>query len=107
MTGYKLNYCPYCGKKLRTSTEYQTNFCNYCGHKLKKTIPYMEKKVQCTICHDFIWLRRSKTIKCSFCGSEYHYSCVASWLMVHNSCPMCQNVFLNPTLIANSITKKK
>ncbi|MCJ7651516.1 MAG: hypothetical protein MUP85_23155 [Candidatus Lokiarchaeota archaeon] len=107
MTEYKLNYCPYCGKKLNPANRKQPNFCSFCGHQLKKTMIFKDYKVQCTICHNFIMMGTDKTIKCSFCGSGYHYSCVSSWLIEHNSCPMCQNVFLNPTLIANYKTKKK
>lgn len=104
---YKLNYCPYCGKKLGTYNGKQPNFCSRCGKKLKKSKNSLEGTVQCTICHKFIILGTKNIIKCSFCGSKFHYSCVASWLMEHNSCPMCQNVFLNPALITTSRTKKK
>ena len=71
----------------------------YCGREFKKKKVNLYNKIQCTVCHEFIWPGRSRTIQCSFCGSQYHYSCVASWLTKHNSCPMCQNVFLKPNLI--------
>jgi len=102
LTGYKLNYCPYCGKKLGTFNGTIPNFCSNCGKKLKTAVISKEKQVQCTICHDFILIGTKATIKCSFCGSKFHNLCVSSWLMEHNSCPMCQNVFLNPTLINNA-----
>lgn len=92
-----INYCPYCGKNLKSS-KYPINFCYYCGQKLKMEQKNLQEKVQCTVCHGYIWHGRGHTIQCSFCGSKFHYSCVASWLMTHNSCPMCQNVFLNPTV---------
>jgi tRNA isopentenyl-2-thiomethyl-A-37 hydroxylase MiaE len=54
--------------------------------------------VQCTVCHKNINFVRDKLITCPFCGSTYHYLCVADWLSKHNSCPMCQNTFLDPNL---------
>ena len=53
--------------------------------------------VNCTICHKNIKLaEESNLIKCPFCESTYHYLCVAFWLSKYNSCPTCQNVFLDP-----------
>jgi hypothetical protein len=52
--------------------------------------------VQCTVCHQFINFAKDKLITCPFCGSTYHYLCVAAWLSKYNSCPMCQNHFLEP-----------
>ncbi len=54
--------------------------------------------VQCTVCHKYINFVQDKLITCPFCGSTYHYLCVAEWLSKHNSCPMCQNTFLDPNL---------
>jgi hypothetical protein len=54
--------------------------------------------VQCTVCHNFINFVKDKLITCPFCKSTYHYLCVADWLAKHNSCPMCQNTFLDPNL---------
>ena len=54
--------------------------------------------VQCTVCHKYINFVQDKLITCPFCGSTYHYLCVADWLSKHNSCPMCQNTFLDPNL---------
>jgi len=54
--------------------------------------------VQCTVCHKNINFVKDKLITCPFCGSTYHYLCVADWLSKHNSCPMCQNTFLDPNL---------
>ncbi|MHA2287917.1 MAG: RING finger domain-containing protein, partial [Promethearchaeota archaeon] len=54
--------------------------------------------VQCTVCHKYINFAQDKLITCPFCGSTYHYLCVAEWLSKHNSCPMCQNQFLDPNL---------
>jgi hypothetical protein len=98
VVGTSLNYCPYCGKKILKSNKYETNFCRYCGKALKKEQISLQNKVQCTVCHEYIWHGRIYTIQCSFCGSHFHYSCVVSWLMKYNSCPMCQNEFLNPSL---------
>ena len=54
--------------------------------------------VQCTVCHKYINFAQDKLITCVFCNSTYHYLCVADWLAKHNSCPMCQNQFLDPNL---------
>jgi hypothetical protein len=54
--------------------------------------------VKCTVCHKNINFVQDKLITCPFCGSTYHYLCVAEWLSKHNSCPMCQNQFLDPNL---------
>ena len=93
------NYCPKCGSKLIKSTKYKTNYCSQCGRKLNIKHRITQNTSQCTICHEFIWQRSTRIIKCSFCGSKYHNSCVYDWLVRHNACPMCQNVFLNPNLI--------
>ena len=55
-----------------------------------------ESDVQCTVCHKNLNFARDKVITCPFCGSTYHYLCVAFWLSKYNSCPMCQNNFLEP-----------
>ncbi|MBY8984836.1 MAG: hypothetical protein KGD65_07210 [Candidatus Lokiarchaeota archaeon] len=52
--------------------------------------------VHCTVCHKNLNFARDKVITCPFCGSIYHYLCVAFWLSKYNSCPMCQNNFLEP-----------
>lgn len=53
--------------------------------------------VKCTICHKNITIaKESNLVKCPFCESTYHYLCVAFWLSKYNSCPHCQNVFLEP-----------
>jgi len=62
--------------------------------KLSKGISSSE--VQCTVCHNYINFAKDKVITCPFCGSTYHYLCVAFWLSKYNSCPMCQNHFLEP-----------
>ena len=54
--------------------------------------------VQCTVCHKNINFVKDKLITCPFCGSTYHYLCVADWLFKYNSCPMCQNTFLDPNI---------
>ena len=62
--------------------------------KLSKGIS--DSEVQCTVCHKYINFAKDKVITCPFCGSTYHYLCVAFWLSKYNSCPMCQNHFLEP-----------
>jgi len=62
--------------------------------KLSKGIS--DSEVQCTVCHKYINFAKGQVITCPFCGSTYHYLCVAFWLSKYNSCPMCQNNFLEP-----------
>jgi hypothetical protein len=62
--------------------------------KLRKGVT--ESDVQCTVCHKQLNFAKDKVITCPFCGSTYHYLCVAFWLSKYNSCPMCQNHFLEP-----------
>lgn len=54
--------------------------------------------VHCTVCHKFINIAKENIIVCPFCGSVFHYLCVAYWLSKFNSCPMCSNQFLDPNL---------
>jgi len=62
--------------------------------KVRKGIS--QSDVQCTVCHKYINFAKNKVITCPFCASTYHYLCVAFWLSKYNSCPMCQNHFLEP-----------
>ncbi len=101
----RMNYCYNCGVKLKEYIEGKTNFCVKCGIKLADNSKNSAKKVQCTICHEYLDLEKERTIKCSFCESIFHYSCVANWLSKHNACPMCQNQFLIPKLDKASIIR--
>ena len=101
----KLNYCPYCGKKIRGLNISQLNYCCFCGTKLKKNKVLPKPKVQCTICHEYISPKRNNTIKCSYCGSQYHNLCITSWLLKYNSCPMCLNVFLMPKTFSSEMRR--
>lgn len=87
-------YCPHCGKKLPKLTVEKLNYCSFCGSKLK--LNKSEVRKSCTICHEKIKSDLTNVIKCSFCGSMYHSTCVSSWLLKYNACPMCQNIFLIP-----------
>jgi len=55
-----------------------------------------DSDIQCTVCHKKINFIKDKVITCPFCASTYHYLCVAFWLSKYNSCPLCQNHFLEP-----------
>jgi len=68
------------------------------SNKVKLRQGVSVSNVQCTVCHKYINFVQDKLITCPFCGSTYHYLCVAEWLSKHNSCPMCQNTFLDPNL---------
>ena len=52
--------------------------------------------IQCGICRKQINFIKENIIKCPFCSAVYHYLCVAFWLSKYNSCPSCQNAFLDP-----------
>ena len=90
------NYCPHCGKKLPKTNDFKANFCSFCGYKLRNKSEYSHPNVQCTICHNYISHEHKNSIKCSYCGSQFHSNCVSSWLLKYNACPMCQNVFTFP-----------
>lgn len=64
--------------------------------KVKKIEDITTETVQCGVCHELIDFTANKIIKCPFCGAVYHYLCIAFWLQEYNSCPSCQNVFLDP-----------
>ena len=68
------------------------------SNKVKIRAGVSKSNVQCTVCHKFIDFSKNQVITCPFCGSTYHYLCVADWLSKYNSCPMCQNQFLDPNL---------
>ncbi|MBY8986533.1 MAG: hypothetical protein KGD65_15790 [Candidatus Lokiarchaeota archaeon] len=92
----KINYCPYCGKKLLGLNLSKLNYCCFCGIKLKKAKKSTNSMKQCIICHKFINPNKHATIECSFCNGLYHATCIESWLLKYNSCPLCLNVFLMP-----------
>jgi len=68
------------------------------SNKVKIRAGVSASNVQCTVCHKNIDFSKNQVITCPFCGSTYHYLCVADWLSRYNSCPMCQNQFLDPNL---------
>jgi hypothetical protein len=68
------------------------------SNKVKLREGVSASNVQCTVCHKNINFAKDKLITCPFCASTYHYLCVADWLSKYNSCPMCQNQFLDPNL---------
>ena len=68
------------------------------SNKVKLREGVSVSNVQCTVCHKLINFAKDKLITCPFCNSTYHYLCVADWLAKYNSCPMCQNTFLDPNI---------
>ena len=54
------------------------------------------ENVQCGVCRKTFDFAKDQIIKCPFCDAVYHYLCVAFWLSKYNSCPSCQNTFLDP-----------
>jgi len=89
------NFCPSCGNKLIQLDYTESNFCSYCGGKLTEGNDNSNHIKQCTICHESVNIDNNN-IKCLYCGSNFHFTCVAGWLSEHNACPMCQNQFLIP-----------
>lgn len=73
-----------------------TNLEETLTKKVKKIKDITTETVQCGVCHEHIDLTTDKIIKCPFCGAVYHYLCIAFWLQEYNSCPSCQNVFMDP-----------
>ncbi|MHA1931264.1 MAG: RING finger domain-containing protein [Promethearchaeota archaeon] len=98
----KFNYCPNCGKKLLGLNLSKLNYCCFCGTHLKKTEKSTNLKIQCTICHKYVNTNKNNTIECSYCNSLYHSTCIESWLIKYNSCPLCLNVFLMPIKVTNN-----
>ena len=66
------------------------------SEKVKLREGITDENVQCNICRKKFDFAKDKIIKCPFCGAVYHYLCVAFWLSKYNSCPSCQNTFLDP-----------
>ena len=73
-----------------------TNLEETISNKVKIREGITSDKIICSICRkNFDWAK-DQIIKCPFCDAVYHYLCVADWLAKHNSCPSCQNAFLDP-----------
>lgn len=73
-----------------------TNLEETLSNKVKIREGITSDKIICSICRkNFDWAK-DQIIKCPFCDAVYHYLCVADWLAKHNSCPSCQNAFLDP-----------
>ena len=64
--------------------------------KVKLREGITNENVQCGVCRKTFDFAKDQIIKCPFCDAVYHYLCVAFWLSKYNSCPSCQNTFLDP-----------
>ncbi|MFO8020145.1 MAG: hypothetical protein R6U96_16090 [Promethearchaeia archaeon] len=64
--------------------------------KVKKREGIDSDELKCTVCRQKIKVGKDKIIVCPFCKNAYHYLCVADWINKYNSCPTCQNQFLDP-----------
>ncbi len=92
-----INYCSKCGCKIRNYIPEKTNYCSHCGAKLlhpMDSIPSIFKT--CSICHKRVNVNSSRIVECSYCNAIFHVSCITPWLVQHNTCPLCQNVYLLP-----------
>jgi len=78
---------------------YQTELTNL-ENKLRDKVQIREgitsDKIKCGVCHKNFNFAKDQIIKCPFCEAVYHYLCVAFWLTKYNSCPSCQNSFVDP-----------
>ena len=90
-----MNYCPYCGDKLKHFANLEPNYCPMCGVRLIKRNKYNSNRIQCVICHEYVEFNAKKVI-CPYCGSTFHESCVRRWILKYNSCPLCQNIYIIP-----------
>ena len=43
---------------------------------------------ECPICY----IKNNFTTKTTECNHKFHASCIDSWLIDHNTCPMCRKV---------------
>ena len=73
-----------------------TNLQNTLADKVKIREGIKSDKIRCGVCHKQFDFAKDQIIKCPFCEAIYHYLCVAFWLSKYNSCPACQNQFLDP-----------
>ncbi len=72
------------------------NFEKTLAEKVKIREGISSDKIKCGVCHKKFNFAKDQIIKCPFCEAVYHYLCVAFWLSKYNSCPACQNTFLDP-----------
>lgn len=73
-----------------------TNFEITLADRVKIREGITSDKIRCGVCHKHFDFAKEQIIKCPFCEAVYHYLCVAFWLTKYNSCPACQNTFLDP-----------
>ena len=73
-----------------------TNFEITLADRVKIREGITSDKIKCGVCHKHFDFAKEQIIKCPFCEAVYHYLCVAFWLTKYNSCPACQNTFLDP-----------
>ena len=89
-----MNYCPYCGFKIKNYKS-KLNYCPHCGKSLRKAFRRFSTGLTCLICHKYIENKNIK-IKCPYCGSSFHNTCAYRWFVNYNSCPYCLNQFIFP-----------
>ena len=99
MTNHNFRFCPYCGRRFSKPNTVHINFCPSCGKSLSKFYFSSLKKISCVICHENINSQENRNIKCPYCGSQFHRSCITNWLLDYNCCPLCLNTFLMPKTI--------
>ncbi len=91
----------YIDKKLidleELKSEYRKNKITYKSilEKRLETKGDIKSKI-CVICHKKVDVVSDDYIKCEFCGRLSHYLCSAWWLERYNTCPVCNNIYLQP-----------
>jgi len=73
-----------------------TNLQKTLANRVKIREGITSDSIRCGVCHKQFDFAKEQIIKCPFCDAVYHYLCVAFWLSKYNSCPACQNKFLDP-----------
>jgi hypothetical protein len=53
----------------------------------------MDAQLMCTICHDD-YTKHTQTLILE-CGHIFHIKCIDNWVIVKQSCPLCQRVIIN------------
>ena len=63
--------------------------------------------LKCVICHDRL-VRRfccgQHSVCGAFCQHVFHEECIAEWLAIQNSCPICREPFTSVELESSDIT---
>lgn len=66
--------------------------------------------VQCVICHERLRISRfccgQLCARGAFCQHLFHEECIAGWLVIQNSCPICREPFLESSDVTGGWVEK-